>query len=87
MDFLKTGEKDDMLRLSDGKNSAWFAILELTALDGREYAALLQQDDDEPLILEVCEPLADGREVFRTVDDDDVFDRVCDALEDALNED
>lgn len=86
MEFIKTGEKEDMIRLSDGKNSAWFEFMEMAVVDGSEYAALLQQGDDEPVILRLSED-ADGREKYLTVDDDALFDKVLAALEENMEDD
>lgn len=85
MELKKTGAKDDLIRLSDGKNSAWFEFLEMTVVDGCEYAALLEQGEDAPLILRLCEDDS-GSETYYTVDDDDTFDKVLDALEKAMDE-
>lgn len=85
MEFVKTGEKEDMIRLSDGKNSAWFEFAAAAVVDGCEYAALVQQGDDEPVILRIDED-ADGKERYGTVDDDALFDRVLEALEKSMEE-
>lgn len=86
MEFAKTGEKEDMIRLSDGKNSAWFEFLETAAVNGNEYAALVQQGADEPVILRLSET-KDGIESFFTVDDDAEFESARAALEKAMGED
>ncbi len=86
MEFVKTGEKDDMIRLSDGKNSAWFEFIESAAVNGKEYAALLQQGDDSPLILQIGDISEDGKERYFSVDDDAEFEKACSALEKAMED-
>lgn len=87
MEFVKTGEKEDMVRLSDGKNSAWFDFMEMAVVDGDEYVALIQQGDTEPVILRLCEEAADGKERYFTVDDDALFERVLSVLEANMEDD
>lgn len=84
VEFVKTGEKEDMIRLSDGKNSAWFEFVEMTVVDGDEFVALVEQGEDEPVILRLCED--DGKEKYYTVDDDALFDRVLAALEENMDD-
>ena len=81
-----TGKKDDLIRLSDGKNSAWFEFLEMAVVNGAEYAALLEQGGDDPVILQMCED-GDGNEYFLTVDDDATFAKALAALEAAMEDD
>ena len=47
MELIKTGEKDDLIRLkSSTGETGWFRFLELALYQGREYAALADENDD-----------------------------------------
>lgn len=79
MIFKKTGERDGFTVLSDDDgNTALFDFIEMTAVDGCEYAALCEADTGEPVILRMLEDGAD--EIYETVDDGAVFERVCRAF-------
>lgn len=86
MEYIKTAEKDDMICLSDGKNRGWFEFAEMCVVDGKEYAALIQQGEDFPLIMELCEN-RDGKECYLSIDDDEIFEKVCAVFEDMWEED
>lgn len=86
MELIKVAEKDDMICLSDGKNRGWFEFMEMCVVDGKEYAALLQQGDDSPLIMQLCEN-RNGKECYLSVEDDQTFEKVCKVLEASLEED
>lgn len=79
MVFKKTGESNGFTILSDTDgNTALFDFIEMTAVGGCEYAAMCEADTGEPVILRMLE---DGAaETYETVDDDDVFERVCRAF-------
>lgn len=81
MKYKKIGEHDGYTVLGDGEGaSAMFDFIEMTAVDGDEYAALCEKDTDELVILRLTDD-SDGEE-YETVDDDGVFDRVCKAFAD-----
>ncbi len=87
MDFIKVGEKDGNILLADQDgNRAVFEFLEMTVIDQREYAALLQLDDDSVVLLQFTEG-ANGKEVYSSIDDDELFDRVAAAFEEIFDED
>ncbi len=86
MDFIKVGEKDGNILLADQDgNRAVFEFLEMTVIDQREYAALLQLDDDSVVLLQFTEG-ANGKEVYSSIDDDELFDRVATAFEKIFDE-
>ena len=87
MEFIKTGEKEDLIRLSDGKDSAWFEFIEMTAHNGFEYAAILQQGEDEPVIMRFDENGEDGKEHYYTIDDDSEFNAVLEKLNEITDSD
>lgn len=76
--FKKTGEKDGYTVLSDGKNRALFDFIEMTSVDGEEYAALYEKDTDGLVILRIIDDSSE--EIYETVDDDETFERICDAF-------
>ncbi len=87
MDFIKVGEKDGNILLADQDgNRAVFEFLEMTVIDQREYAALLQLDDDSVVLLQFTEG-ENGKEVYSSIDDDELFDRVAAAFEEIFDED
>ncbi|MBQ3519603.1 MAG: DUF1292 domain-containing protein [Clostridia bacterium] len=87
MDFVKVGEKDGNIILADKDgNRAVFEFLEMTVIDQTEYAALLQTDDECLVLLRFAEG-ANGKEVYSTIDDDALFDRVAAAFEEIFDED
>lgn len=76
--FKKTGEKDGYTVLSDGKSRALFDFIEMTSVDGEEYAALYEKDTDGLVILRIIDDSSE--EIYETVDDDETFERICDAF-------
>ena len=87
MDFIKIAEKDGAIMLSDTSgNRALFEFLEFVNIDNTEYAALVQIDTDDLVILSFKEN-DDGSEVYSTIDDDIVFDKVASVFESIFNED
>ena len=77
--FKKTGERDGFTVLSDEcGNTATFDFIEMTSIDGNEYAALCETDTGDLVILRIAEDGTD--EAYATVDNDEVFDRVCKAF-------
>ncbi len=87
MDFVKVGEKDGNSILADKQgNRAVFEFLEMTVIEQAEYAALLQTDDDGIVLLRFTEG-ANGKEVYSSIDDDELFERVAAAFEEIFNED
>ena len=87
MDFTKCADKDGMLILSDGKGGkAAFDFLEMAVVDGNEYAALLQEGDNEVILLAMNEN-KNGKEVYSTIEDDDLFEKVTAAFEALFEED
>lgn len=79
MIFKKAGERDGFTALSDGEgNTALFDFIEMTSVDGEEYAALCETDTGDLVILRIAEDGAD--EAYETVDDDATFERVCEAF-------
>ncbi len=87
MDFIKIADKDGAIMLSDTSgNRALFEFLEFVNIDNTEYAALVQIDTDDLVILSFKEN-DDGSEVYSTIDDDTVFDKVASVFESIFNED
>lgn len=87
MDFIKIADKDGAIMLSDTSgNRALFEFLEFVNIDNSEYAALVQIDTDDLVILSFKEN-DDGSEVYSTIDDDIVFDKVASVFESIFNED
>ena len=86
MTYRKTGEKDGLFILTDENgNKAYFDFLEMAVVDGIEYAALLQVDIDECVILQMNE--SNGSEEFYLIEDDCVFDKVASVFEEIFSED
>lgn len=87
MEYVKKGEKDDavLLQAPDGRK-AWFAFLEMAVVNGREYAALLEQGDDCPTVLRLLEAENGQPERYETVDDPAAFEAACEALEALLDD-
>lgn len=77
MILKKTGTKDGYMVLSDENgNSGLFDFIEMTVLDSTEYDAFYDVDTGDLLILELNEEnIAD--ECYSTIDDDDIFEKVC----------
>lgn len=87
MDFIKVSDKDGEILLSDAMgNKALFEFLEFLVVDDAEFAALVQIDTDELVVLRFNED-ENGREVYSTIDDDDLFEKVSAAFEAIFNED
>ena len=87
MDYIKIGERDGSLILSDDcGNSAVFDFLEMAVVDGIEYAALLQLDDESVVLLRFNEN-NNGHEVYSTIDDDNIFEKVAEIFEMMFDED
>lgn len=81
MTFIKSGDSDGLIILSDNNNNkALFDFLEMTVVDGVEYAALLEVETDEVVLL-AFEESVDGRDKYITIDDDVLFDKVVAAFE------
>lgn len=77
MELIKIKEKDGNMILADNSGaSAEFEFIDMTVIDGAEYAVLLESGDDMVTIMRFEENAADGREHYYTVDDDGVFDKV-----------
>ena len=87
MEYVKRGEKDGELLLAapDGRQ-AYFTFLELAVVNGREYAALLEQGDDRFTVLRFSEAENGRPERYETVDDPAEFDAACAALEALLSD-
>lgn len=66
-----------------------FEVLEIFDFEGKEYARLQavdeDQDEDEDLLME-CEQVGDEY-VFRAIEDDDLFDRIVEFLDEGMDED
>ncbi|MBE6812007.1 MAG: DUF1292 domain-containing protein [Ruminococcaceae bacterium] len=87
MDFIKVGEKDGNIILADKYgNRAVFEFLEMTVIDQTEYAALLQTDDESIVLLRLTEG-TNGKEVYSSIDDDALFERVAATFEEIFDED
>ena len=73
MEYVKTGERDDCLRLKapDGAQG-WFSFIDLLYYDGKTYAALADEAD-ELCVMELLETVP---ERYREITDDAVFDAV-----------
>ena len=86
MTFVKTGEKDGYILLSDSNgNSAYFEFLEMAVLNGKEYAALVETENDDLIILSFSEDSC-GTERYTVIDDDDEFELVSVFFENMFNE-
>lgn len=87
MQFIKAGEKDGCVILSDADgNKACFDFLEMAIVDNIEYAALLQIDNDSVILMQF-EEKEDGNEIYTVIEDDSVFDKVCAAFAQFFEED
>lgn len=87
MILRKVGEKDGLILLADEEgNRAQFDFLEMTVVDGGEYAALLQCDTQDIILLCMSEDAA-GKESYATIENDLLFDRVLKAFEEIFEED
>lgn len=88
MEYVKKGEKDGEILLAapDGRQ-AWFTFLEMAAVDGREYAALLEEGDDRFTVLGFAEAENGAPERYFTEDDPARFGAACAALEALLEAD
>ena len=66
-----------------------FKVLEIFEFEGKSYARLQScdedQDEDEDLLME-CEQVGDEY-VFRAIEDDDLFDRIVEFLDEGMDED
>lgn len=83
LDETKVVEEVEMVTLTDedGKEIEFELIGRLT-LDGKDYIALMSQDNDEEYIILKSEKDENGEETFVTIEDDDEFDNVADAFDD-----
>ncbi len=87
MDFVKVGDKDGSIILADKDgNRAIFEFLEMAVVDREEFAALLQTNDDSVVLLRFSEG-ENGKEIYSTIDDDALFDRVASVFEQIFDED
>ena len=87
MEYIKKGEKDgDLLLAAPDGRSAYFTFLELAVVNGREYAALLEQGDDLVSVLRFTEAKNGEPEKYETVEDQAEFNAACAALEALLSE-
>ena len=86
MEYIKTGEADGyiILRSQTGETAA-FEFLEMTVVNGREYAALLQRGDT---LLTVLRLLEDGeQERYGEISDDAEFEAALSAFADLFEDD
>ena len=82
MELTKIGEKDDLIRLkSSTGETGWFRFLELVIYNGKEYAALADEDD-EVIVMRFFD---ETPERFCEITDDAEFEAVL-QLFDALEE-
>ncbi len=83
LDETKVVEEVEIVTLTDedGKEIEFELIGRLT-LDGKDYIALMSQDNDEEYIILKSEKDENGEESFVTIEDDDEFDNVADAFDD-----
>ena len=86
MEFVKVAERDGDVILRDAAGrSARFEFLEMARVGGREYAALLEAGEAEPVLLRMLE---DGPgERYAVIDDDAEFEAVRAAFERLFEED
>lgn len=85
MEYVKKSERDgDLLLAAPDGRQAWFTFLELAAVNGREYAALLEQGDDQFVVLRFTEGAPGRPEKYEAVDDPAEFSAACAALETLL---
>ncbi|MBQ7638639.1 MAG: DUF1292 domain-containing protein [Clostridia bacterium] len=80
MELIKTGEKDDMMILSDKNgNTGCFRFIDMLSYKGKEYAAI-SDEEDEVYVMEFF----DGKnERFIEIEDDGVFDAVTELFDKA----
>ena len=81
---MDNNERDNIFTLTDEEgHDSEFELVGEMHIDDNDYLALvpLDGDDDEYVILKVTVD-ENGEELLVTIDDDDEFDRVADALED-----
>lgn len=83
LDDTKVVEEVEIVTLTDedGKEIEFELIGRLT-LDGKDYIALMSQDNDEEYVILKSEKDENGEETFVTIEDDDEFDNVADAFDD-----
>ncbi len=83
LDSTKVVEEVEIVTLTDeeGKETEFELIGRLT-LEGKEYIALMAEDNDEEYLILRSEKDENGEEVFVTIEDDDEFDAVADAFDD-----
>ena len=83
LDETKVVEEVEIVTLTDedGKEIEFELIGRLT-LDGKDYIALMSQDNDEEYVILKSEKDENGEETFVTIEDDDEFDNVADAFDD-----
>lgn len=75
MIFRKTGERDGYTVLNDGSTSLLFDFIEMTVLDGEEYAAFCEKESGELAVLRIADD--SENEVYETIESDELFMRVC----------
>ena len=85
MEFIKSGERDGLLLLrSETGETAAFEFLDMAVVNGREYAALLQQGEAEITVLRLLEDGA--RERYAVTADDEEFAAAVQAFARSLEE-
>ncbi|MBR6780426.1 MAG: DUF1292 domain-containing protein [Clostridia bacterium] len=86
MEYIKIADHDGLIVLRDHKgNKASFDFLEMAVVDSREYAALLEVETNEVVILEIAED-KDGIEKYRMIESDETFNRVVTVFESLFDE-
>ena len=83
LDSTKVVEEIEIVTLTDedGKETEFELIGRLT-LQGKDYIALMAEDNDEEYLILRSEKDENGEELFVTIEDDDEFDAVADAFDD-----
>ena len=87
MELVKIKDKDGLIILSDNNGgTAEFEFIEMSVVDGNEYAVLLQTGDDMVTILRFEENTPDGKERYYTIDDDAIFEKVFNAFKEEFGD-
>ena len=78
-----TAEEITIVTLTDEEGTETdFELIGRLTIDGKEYIALMAQDNDDEYLVLRSETDENGEEIFVTIEDDDEFDNVADAFDD-----
>lgn len=83
LDSTKVVEEIEIVTLTDEDGvETEFELIGRLEHNGKEYIALMAQDNDEEYLILRSEKDDSGEEMFVTIEDDDEFDAVADAFDD-----